>query len=153
MSTETRTERRRTRHQRNLVVGSVIALAAVLSLGLLGLLLTGGGGARPSADSPLETTTSDWTPTGDDVWESASVSPTPVPTSTSTAPSLTETGTPAPTTTAAPTGGAVTVARTTDASRAPAPAAPRPTATPSSETEPPGLLKRPKPKNTPPPRR
>jgi hypothetical protein len=156
MSLDTRTERRQARHRRNLVIGGVVALASVLSVALLVALLTGGDEQPTSADRPVQRSTSAWAPTGDDVWSEAA-SPTSAPTaSTSTAPGLTtETGTPAATsTTPAPRRTAVTVSRTSSAQQPAGPATPTPTATTSSTTNvPPGQLKRPKPKTTPPPRR
>jgi hypothetical protein len=156
MSLDTRTERRQARQRRNLVVGGVVALASVLSVSLLVALLTGGGDQPTSADRPLRPSASDWTPTGDDVW-SNSVPTTSVPTS--SAPGLTSpTGTPVVTTTVDPRRTAVTVVRTTK-EPAPSPSttrptAPAPTATASPTSDvPPGHLKRPKPKTTPPPRR
>jgi hypothetical protein len=153
MSLDTRTERRQARQRRNLVVGGVVALASVLSVSLLVALLAGGADQPTSADRPLRPSASDWTPTDDDVW-SDSAPTTPV--ATSSAPGLTSpTGTPVVTTTVAPRRTAVTVAGTT---KAPAPATtrattPAPTTTSPTSNVPPGHLKRPKPKTTPPPRR
>jgi hypothetical protein len=153
MSPATRTERRQARQRRNLVIGGVVALASVLSVSLLVALLTGGGADQPaSADEPERPATSAWTPTDDDVWSDAPGT-TSVPTS--SAPGLTaDTGTPAATTTVAPRRTAVTVSRTTRAPAPSAPATPAATMTTSPTSNvPPGQLKRPKPKTTPPPRR
>ncbi|GAA2160937.1 hypothetical protein FHX52_3213 [Humibacillus xanthopallidus] len=154
MSLDTRTERRQARQRRNLVIGGVAALASVLSVSLLVALLTGGADQPASAEQPNGPSTSAWTPTDDDVWSEAP-STTSVPTV--TAPGLTAaTGTPTATTPAAPQRTAVTVARTTSAPRPadPAPATPTTTMTTSPTSNvPPGQLKRPKPKTTPPPRR
>ena len=153
MSLDTRTERRQARQRRNLVIGGVVALASVLSVSLLVALLTGGGPDQPaSAHQPNQPATSAWTPTDDDVWSDA---PTTTSVPTSSAPGLTaDTGTPTATTTAAPRRTAVTVARTTSAPALAGPTTPAPTMTTSPTSKvPPGQLKRPKPKTTPPPRR
>ena len=152
MSLDTRTERRQARHRRNLVVGGVIALASVLSVSLLVALLTGGGDQPTSADRSIRSSPSDWTPTGDGVWSDAASS-TSIPTS--SAPGLTPaTGTPVATTAVAPASTAVTVARTTKAPTTAPSTTPTATMTASPTSNvPPGQLKRPKPKTTPPPRR
>jgi hypothetical protein len=150
MSLDTRTERRQARHRRNLVIGGVIALASVLSVSLLVALLTGGTDEPTSADHRVRPSSA-WTATGDDVWSDAG-SPTSVPTSTAPGPTTT-TGTPSAAT-AASGGTAVTVARTSGAPRPASSTTSGPVATASPTTDlPPGQLKRPKPKTTPPPRR
>jgi hypothetical protein len=149
MSLDTRTERRQARHRRNLVIGGVIALASVLSVSLLVTLLSGGAEEPTSADHLVRPPTA-WTATGDDVWSDAA-SPTSVPTSTAPGPTTT-TGTPSATTVSG--GTAVTVARTSGAPRPATSTTSGAVATASPTTDlPPGQLKRPKPKSTPPPRR
>ena len=172
MSPDTRTERRQARHRRNLVIGSVVGLASVLSAALVGVLLVVGPGEPPSAARPVGSASSDWSGAGDDVW-SDDAPPTSVATSTATVTTVTTgaTGTPdgpagssepaataadaVTSTTSAPRRTAVTVVRTA-ARQPPAPTSPspRPTASTSATTDlPPGQLKRPKPKTPPPPRR
>ena len=166
MSSDTRTERRQARHRRNLVIGSVVGLASVLSAALVGVLLVVGPGEPPSAARSVGPASSEWSGTGDDVWSdaapmtsvptsSAAVTGTPSATTGTSGPAVTSTN-PVTSTTAAPRRTGVTVVRTAAAPQPPAPTSPspRPTASTSTTTDvPPGQLKRPKPKTPPPPRR
>ena len=133
MSQISRIERRQARHRRNLVIGAVVAVAAALSMALIvGFLVGGiGGSEQPaSADRTEDLSTSEWTPTGDDVWSDASTS---VPTSTAPG-TTTQTGTPAASTTTAVATRTGVVARTGDATRSSASPTPKPTATKVSTT-------------------